>query len=304
MARLRAARTVHGRYSAETRALNRHDLTALRRGRVGHAARRCFDRLPLDLASRLMQMPPELQPPPWPSGGLTPAQDRAVLRAEADALAPWRAAIAQAGLAGSASSAGPALVVGRSGASAEARAPVRLRGDPVAAQDAAGSAHPDGAAEAHAPEFAGGAGNSILAASTAAPAATQPEARAPEPAAAPAASPAAPVAAPARAHAPERAADGRGMSPAAAAASHGTPKQQPARAHAPERAADRGGAAPAAAAATHTAPTRQPAKAHAPERGPAASDASPAVLPNRAARRRWESLQRRMRPAHAACVRP
>ncbi len=78
MARLRAARTVHAAYSAATRALNRHDLTALRRARVGNAAGRCVDRLPPDFSARLMRMPPELLPPPWPSGGLTPAQDRAV----------------------------------------------------------------------------------------------------------------------------------------------------------------------------------------------------------------------------------
>src|SRR5271167_4229214 len=35
MARLRAARTTHGAYSAETRARNRYGLTALRRGLVG-----------------------------------------------------------------------------------------------------------------------------------------------------------------------------------------------------------------------------------------------------------------------------
>src|SRR5208282_5048931 len=62
MARLRAARTVHGAYSAATRARNRYGLTALRRGQVGNAAVRCGDRLPPDLAARLMRMPPELMP--------------------------------------------------------------------------------------------------------------------------------------------------------------------------------------------------------------------------------------------------
>ncbi len=85
LARLRTARTIHGAYSAATRAHNRHDLTELRRGRVVDAAKRCLDRLPPDLAARLMQMPRELLSSPWPTGGLTPAQDRAVLRAEADA---------------------------------------------------------------------------------------------------------------------------------------------------------------------------------------------------------------------------
>jgi hypothetical protein len=281
MARLRAARTVHGAYSAATRARNRYGLTALRRGQVGNAAVRCVDRLPADLVGRLMQMAPELMPPPCPSGGLTPAEDRAVLRAEADALAPWRAAIAQARQAGWAGRGGPAAVVGRPGASAEAHAPVLLHGDPAAARDAAGSVHPDGAAKAHAPERARAAGSTALAAP-----------------------PAAPVAGPAKAHAPERAADGLGVVPAAAAATHGGPMQQQAKAHAPERAADRGGAIPAAAPAAHGGPMQQQAKAHAPERGPAASDAIPAALPNRAARRRWKSLQRRTHPAPAACSHP
>ncbi len=200
MARLRAARTVHGAYSAETRARNRYDLTALRRGQVGNAAARCVDRLPPDLASRLLRLPPELMPPPPPSGGLTPAQDRAVLRAEAAALAPWRAAIAQAGLAGWAGEARPAVVADRPGASAEAHAPVALHGDPAAARGAAGGAHPDGAAKAHAPESAGGAGSTAQAAPPAAPAAAQAEA-----------------------HAPERAVGGRGDVPAAAPAAHGDP---------------------------------------------------------------------------------
>jgi len=281
MARLRAARTVHGAYSAATRARNRYGLTALRRGQVGNAAVRCVDRLPADLVGRLMQMAPELMPPPCPSGGLTPAEDRVVLRAEADALAPWRAAIAQARQAGWAGRGGPAAVVGRPGASAEAHAPVLLHGDPAAARDAAGSVHPDGAAKAHAPERARAAGSTALAAP-----------------------PAAPVAGPAKAHAPERAADGLGVVPAAAAATHGGPMQQQAKAHAPERAADRGGAIPAAAPAAHGGPMQQQAKAHAPERGPAASDAIPAALPNRAARRRWKSLQRRTHPAPAACSHP
>ena len=126
MARLRAARTIHGAYSAETRALNRHDLTALRRGRVGNAAVRHLDRLPPDLAAHLWQMPPELLPPPWPTRGLTPAQDRAVLRAETASLAPWRAAIAQAGFSRRAGKARPRPVAGRPDAPpAEALAPVR-----------------------------------------------------------------------------------------------------------------------------------------------------------------------------------
>jgi len=278
MASLRAARTIHGAYSAATRAHNRHDLTELRRGRVVDAARRCLDRLPPDLAARLMQMPPELLPLPWPTSGLTPAQDRAVLRAEADALAPWRAAIAQAGLAGRAGRATPAGAVGRPGASAEPHAPVLPHAAPAAARDAAGGMHPDRAAKPLAPDFAVAPGNSALPASPAAPAATQAEVHAPERIAIPAASPAAPPGPPAKAHAPGHAADGRGAVPAALPAAHRGPMRQQAKAHAPE-----GGA---------------------PERGPAVSDAIPATLPNRAARRRWKSLQRRMHVAPAACSHP
>jgi hypothetical protein len=70
------------------------------------------------------------------------------------------------------------------------------------------------------------------------------------------------------------------------------------------RAGDAGGTIPAAAPATHGAAMHLPAKAHAPERGPAPPEAIPPTLPNRAARRRWKSLQRRMHPAPAACSRP
>ncbi len=278
LARLRTARTIHGAYSAETRALNRHDLTELRRGRAVDAARRCLDRLPPDLAARLLQMPRELLSSPWPTGGLTPAQDHAVLRAETDALAAWRAAIAQAGLAGRAGRSTPAAAAGRPGASAEPHAPVLPHGTPAAARDAAGSVHPDGVAKPLAPDFAVGPGNSALAASPAAPAPTQPEVHAPERTAIPAASPAAPPAPPAKPHAPEHAADGRGAVPCALPAAHRGPMWQQAKAYAPERGA--------------------------PERGPATTDAIPTALPNRAARRRWKSLQRHMQAAAAACSRP
>jgi hypothetical protein len=97
--RLRTARTVHGSFSAEMRALDRHHITALRRGRVTTEAARRLDRLPADFAARLVQGPPELDLQSWPSGGLTPAQDRAIREAEAAALAPWTQAIAEARLA-------------------------------------------------------------------------------------------------------------------------------------------------------------------------------------------------------------
>ncbi len=95
IARIRAARTIHGRYGAEFRAYVRHVLVRLRRGRVVQDAIRYGAWLPPDLAARRFSAP-ELKEPPWPTGGLSPAQDRAVLRAEAAALAPWKRAIAAA----------------------------------------------------------------------------------------------------------------------------------------------------------------------------------------------------------------
>jgi hypothetical protein len=86
---------------------------------------------------------------------------------------------------------------------------------------------------------------------------------------------------------------------AASAASPAAPAATQAKAHAPEPAADRRGASPAAPRATVGSPIQQPPKAHAPERGPAASDAAPAALLNRAARRRWKSLQRHLHRAPA-----
>jgi hypothetical protein len=286
MARLRTARTVQGAYGAESRARNRYDLTALRRGQVGNAAVHHFDRLPPHLAARLMQIPSELMPPPPPSRGLTPAEDRAALRAEAAALAPWRAAIAQAGQATKAT---PAATASRPGISAEAYAPVLVLGNPAAAQDAPGSVHPDGAAKPHAPEHAADGRGTILAALPGAHGG--------------------PIQQQARPHAPDHAANRGGTIPAAAPATHGAPMQQSAIPHAPDHAANRGGTSPVAASATHGAPMQHSAKPHAPERGapergPAASDAILAALPNRAARRRWKSLQRHLPPAPATCSHP
>jgi hypothetical protein len=66
----------------------------LRRGQVRCAADRYRARLPADLLARL-DTAPELMPPPALRGGLSPAEDRALRHAEAEALAPWKAAIAQ-----------------------------------------------------------------------------------------------------------------------------------------------------------------------------------------------------------------
>jgi hypothetical protein len=96
LARLRQARTIHGRHGAEARACHRNMLAIFRRGQVLLEAVRCIDRLPPELAARLNRMPPALMPPPCPSGELSRAEDRALMRAEAAALAPWKQAIAAA----------------------------------------------------------------------------------------------------------------------------------------------------------------------------------------------------------------
>jgi len=69
IARIRAARTIHGRYGAEFRAYVRHVLVRLRRGRVVQDAIRYGAWLPPDLAARRFSAP-ELKEPPWPTGGL------------------------------------------------------------------------------------------------------------------------------------------------------------------------------------------------------------------------------------------
>ena len=99
LARLRAAHTTHGRYGADWRAHDRLVLTRVRRMRVLIEAIRHRARLPTDLLARLDIPAPELRPPPWPTGGLSRAEDRAMMHAEATALAPWKTAIAAARLA-------------------------------------------------------------------------------------------------------------------------------------------------------------------------------------------------------------
>ena len=96
LARLRAAHTIHGCYTAEARALNRKILTQAGRNRIALEAIRRRDRLLPELVARLNSLPPELMPPPWPIGGLTRAQDQAARQAEAANLAPWKRAIAAA----------------------------------------------------------------------------------------------------------------------------------------------------------------------------------------------------------------
>src|SRR5580658_8857381 len=95
--KVRAARTIHGNYGANARAENRFLITVRSISRVDAAALLCHAYLPPALAARHRdQNPPELMPPPLPIGGITAAQDRAMRHAVAAALAPWRAAIAEA----------------------------------------------------------------------------------------------------------------------------------------------------------------------------------------------------------------
>jgi hypothetical protein len=96
LARLRAALTIHGRCGAEIRAHDRQVLTTLAsRARVMRDAIRHRDRLPPEFAARLSRVPPELMPPPWRSS-LSRPEDRALVRAEEEALAPLKLAIATA----------------------------------------------------------------------------------------------------------------------------------------------------------------------------------------------------------------
>ncbi len=96
LAKIRTARTVHGNYGAKQRAANRYRITLLRRTRVTVAAKRYEEFLPPAFLARLHGYPPELMPPPHPTGGITAAQDQMRRRAVAAAVAPWRQAIAGA----------------------------------------------------------------------------------------------------------------------------------------------------------------------------------------------------------------
>jgi len=95
-ARIAVARTTHGGYGADTRAFNRHHFTFLRRSRLRLDAVLHCDGLPPDLAARMAPIAPELSLPPRPTRGITRAEDRALLRAETEALAPWKQALALA----------------------------------------------------------------------------------------------------------------------------------------------------------------------------------------------------------------
>ena len=183
LARLRAARTVHGRYTPQWRAHDRRVLITVRRNRVYLAVLRYLDRLPPELVNRFRQRPPELQLPPYATGAcLTVAQDREIRRAEKEALAPWKQALASARLAGRLGKLLPA-----------APAPKPHAPETTAAAVAAPT-------KAHAPEQSAAERNATTPAPPPgrnAPATAAPKPRAPE-------NQTAPVAAPTKPRAPER----------------------------------------------------------------------------------------------------
>jgi hypothetical protein len=202
-ARVAAARTIHGRYGAEARAHDRFILGFARYGRVFRAALRYSDHLPPDFAAQLRQDPLVLAAPPYPTGGLTAAEDRAMQRAEGEALAPWKRAIACAKSANR-----RAMVVQ---AEASPSAPLVAAEAHVPVQDAGAAPLPGAgrsdvataAGEAHAPEQEGAAAR-LLGAGRGDGGAATAEAHAPvEPSWAPPHAPAATAGAAAKPHAPE-----------------------------------------------------------------------------------------------------
>ena len=260
LARLRAARTTHGAFGAAERARDRHSLTVLRRARVLVDAVRCVEHLPPALAARLTALPPELLPPVYPTRGLTPAEGRAVLHAETEALAPWRRAIA-------------AVRQARRGAATrvEPLAPVLARCESVAGSHTAGeeaqTRDEAGMAEAPAPVPAAVADDIAPSTFRLRMAGTSVEAHAPVRIQA----------------APACGADGGGM----------------ARALAPECAAAAGDDGPGVASAV---PVDMQAEVHAPESGSAAQVGWPAVPGNRADRRRWKRVERRVNRTLGRCA--
>ncbi len=325
MARLRAARTTHGDYSADNRAFNRHHFTVLRRSSVRLNATICCDRLPPDLAARMDPMAPELLPPPRPTRGLTRAEDRAMLRTETAALAPWKRAIALARQAARPGRAGPAARRGAltaaqatplapelaanaaatasppppavtAAAQAEPHAPIRPAPTQTAPQQASGGTGAPVAAKPHAPERAA---RGVRSTSAPARLAARPKVHAPERAAdaAAAASAAAPVApAPARAEplAPIPPAPALAAPDQAPASASAEPSAKP---HAPERPGRGAISAPAPAGlAVRPIP-------HAPEHAPTTRNGSRTVPVGRAARR-WLRRQKLMHQNHPEGPRP
>ncbi len=319
MARLRAARTTHGGYSADSRAFDRHHFTFLRRTSVRMNAVLYRDRLPPDLAARMTPIAPELLWPARPTRGITRAEDRAMLQAETASLAPWKQAIAlarqarrwgraaptaQSGaltatqakplapklVADAAATASPASPAVPLVALAEPHAPIRPAPTRAAPQQASRSSGTHLVARPYAPKRAArGASSSLAPAGLAA----QPRAAAPE--RAPGAAATGPVVARAT-PAPVRAEPLAPIPPAPALvapdqALASTRTDPAARAHTTERAA-RGEGAPV--------PARLAArpKAHAPNHAPATYTGSRTLPVGRAARRwlRQQKLVHRNQP--------
>jgi hypothetical protein len=94
--RLRAARTIHGNYAAETRAHDRFLRSFARRSVMFATAVVLKQFLPPVAAARLTPCPPELSPASLGHGQALPSRvlERLLARAEAEALAPWQRAIA------------------------------------------------------------------------------------------------------------------------------------------------------------------------------------------------------------------
>jgi hypothetical protein len=270
LARLRAARTVHGRYTPQWRAHDRRVLTTVRRNRVYLAVLRYLERLPPELVNRFRQRPPELQLPPYATGAcLTVAQDREIQRAEKEALAPWKQALASARLAGKLGKFSPtAPAKQQCDAQPRPHAPVPARPDLALPQNPAGNAPATAAPKPHAPE-----------------------------------NPTAPRTAPTRPYATEPPAAKRSTT-TTTQPGHDTPATAASKPHAPEnptalRAAPTRPHAPEPPAGVTTTPppgrnALAPAltEPHAPE--PAPINATPPSLGNRAARR-WQRRLERLR---------
>jgi len=324
-ARVAAARTTHGGYGADARAFNRHHVTFLRRSRVRLNAAIYRDRLPPDLAARMTPIAPELLWPPEPTRGITRAEDRALLRAETAALAPWKLAIAQARQARRPGRAGPAAPRGvLTAAQARPLAPEPVAEAAATASPALPAVPPAAQPEPYAPirPAPAQAAPHQVPGSTGAPVVAKPHA--PNRAARRASSASAParLAARARGHAPGRAADAAVTGPAVApaapaslraeplapippASARGALDQAPASARAEPAAKPHATECPGRGVTDAPAPARLVAQPipHAPKRIPTPHTASRTIPSGRAARR-WLRQQKLMHQNQPACPRP
>ena len=324
LARLRTARTSNAT-DAYNRAHACYIMSVCRRGRATRAIFDCLDRLPEDLVARFDQMPPELEPPHRPTVGITVAEDRAMRRADAAALAPWRRAIARARQAArrgqpkpaAAGLAGQAAAMALAAAPCGAHAKLHASPEPASGRPAASATRPASARAGHAPK----------------PHAPVPSAAGPGAPAAPeikphasvrsAADPGAPAAVEIKPHAPERHA---GTVPGGTTASPAGPAIPPPKPHAPAPTAEATAPsarpsgvqtkphAPDSLAAAHPAPALSAENPEPKPHAPVAPDdpASPTgkrdggetpPSPNRHARR-WHRKWQRLQQKRTAAPRP